>query len=284
VPAAARRPGDSGGVTLYADGAHTERSIRHCLAWFTHASAHCAAAASGGAPPRRVLVFYCGHEKDVLQLLLPLSTARWDKVYITTVPWARPSRMGYPTAAGALASYLQKKERMQDTQAIADIRAGAEQAGLSLAALTAAGGDSTSGSAAVGQVPTPDLRWQATLAELWAAVHTRPEFARLRSRLAQPVGEYVSSPAAGGGDAEVAHPVAVAQTVALPAEPPPTVVVGSIAEVLAQVQREAADAACRPGSPPNASTHVLATGSLYLVGGVLEAAGWREGQPSEKDA
>jgi folylpolyglutamate synthase/dihydropteroate synthase len=266
VPVPAGAPGSgSSSVRLYVDGAHTERSLQACAGWYR---GELAAAGGEGAEgeEERVLLFYCGAEKDALQLLLPLSALPFHRVVLAAPAWTRPSRHAVPSTAEALAQFVLKKERMGDARAVAEVEEGAARAGISPAELRAGKG-AEEAAAAAAVAPVTGSPWLHTLADLWSAVHTRPEFAVIRARLAQPLREY---DAGGGGEEAEAPPPPPAAALPLPALAPPVEVAASIADALAALQ---ARAAARPG----VRLRVLVTASLYLVGGVLEALGWKEG-------
>ena len=156
-----------------------------------------------------------------------------------------------------------------------------------------------------------------TVADLWAAVHERPEFSIIRRRLAQPMQEYsssgtngaiasegdCSSPAKPSADSSAGAGSMERASFSLPTSAPPVQIVASISEALELLRSDARAAAAAPvaagvpqaghGSSPDASRgtplavtagdgkparplRVLVTGSLYLVGGVLQGLGWRE--------
>jgi hypothetical protein len=123
------------------------------------------------------------------------------------------------------------------------------------------------------------LRWQGTLVELWRLVHAKPEFTALRAAAALPPSQPPPQPEAATTSATPAAAAAAAAPLAgtpdragvsLAAAAPPTSIVPSIPDVLARLKAEAGSCS-RP-----TDVHVLVTGSLYLVGGLLEAAGWTE--------
>ena len=333
-------------LRLFVDGAHTERSLQACVGWFRQqvglpllslpgsivstdsaavsaadvrgSQAVVASDAKGGAcDSELVLLFYCGTEKDALQLLLPLSTIPFDRVIITAPDWVRPSRHAMPTTQQALTQFLEKKRRMGDERAISDIEAAARDAGIPVQQLwsssssdsvsSSAGECASSATSGVGKDP----RWLQTLADLWAAVHVRPEFGIIRRRLARPMEEYTSpsspsssSSSSGTSSAVVASPSAAGGAAAsdlgnsngdlpLPSIAPPVHIAHSISDALqllkadAQRRLEESRGATTSSTSSNDSSgatgdrsrrplRVLVTGSLYLVGGVLQAAGWRE--------
>lgn len=252
-------------AVLALDGAHTEKSMRVCARWFHHRvcrhleSAEGSGGGSGGDaaspdgthhPDLNVLVFNCGHEKSALELLLPLSTLHLHHVLLAPFDASRPSRMGYPDADAVVDMYFAEHA----------LRAG----GASVA--SDASGDSSKGSAGSSKTMAPPIRavddsasappppptplaWQGTLATLWTRIVSdsgpllRPRQAELGLTL---------------GPGLPGRP-----PVSLPSSPRVPEVLPSIAEALGRVR-----SICR--AHPKSRVNVLITGSLYLVGGVLE--------------
>jgi folylpolyglutamate synthase len=106
-------------LTYYIDGAHTEASMEECISWFlTTAGSGIGKGTDGdGKASQRTddtsIVFYCGHEKDVVALLLLLSLVKIPSsgtLYLTSVPWVRASRHTPPSAHSLIASFLEKKQ------------------------------------------------------------------------------------------------------------------------------------------------------------------------------
>ncbi len=82
------------GCRLLIDGAHTEQSMRAAVAWY---DGQVAASSSPSSLPQRVLVFHCGEEKAVGELLRHLiftpqaRQPRFSRVIFTPVASARPT-------------------------------------------------------------------------------------------------------------------------------------------------------------------------------------------------
>jgi folylpolyglutamate synthase/dihydropteroate synthase len=272
-------PSAAGGAVLRLciDGAHTEKSMKEAAGWFSRQQATATATMTRGATaPRRVLLFYCGSDKDVLSLLLPLSSLTsssssssaphstfFDEVHIAPVPWALTPRSAAPTPAEALAGYLGKKRTMGDLDGVEELERGMREEAAAALAAAAPPSSSSSGSGAVAppQPPPPAApgkrAWLDGLAVLWDAVHTRPELRGLRSKLAAEIGS-------GCGAAASPSPLPLPLTT-------PARVHDSVTEALAAIRASAKAAAAGTG----AETQVLVTGSLYLAGAVLEEAGFR---------
>lgn len=268
--------------TVYVDGAHTERSMRRAVDWFKARVAAAQASSGSGTQHRLVLVFNCPFEKDTLALLLPLTTVPFDGCFITGVQTAKPSLAQQPTVASVLNGFMARKQALGDVDAVACLEEGqrlAAASGSSAAAAASDGMGATSGAdASASAAPSQPGLWQDTLKELLAAAHERAELLPLRRRLAAPIQEYALTGTAASG-APAAPSAAAAASTKLPAAAPPTFVDLSPFSVLAKVQAEAeaADAEAKAGKrgPGVASvhTHVLVTGSLYLVGAALEHFG-----------
>lgn len=254
--AAATEP--SPALTLYLDGAHTGRSMGEAVAWYAGCTEEGGGGGGAGAPPPfRVLLFNCGQDKDVVSLLLALSTVRWDAVILAGTEWALTRRAPSVTPTTALASFLARRTAMGDTQAVEDVRAGLEEE-------READGEGGGADAAGGQVEdvgvdTPQA-WQRTLGAILHVVHVGREYQRARARLAPLAGGDAGAVLDGGVQG-------AARAVELPTACPTPVVVPSgeagvhLARTLAREKGGARH------------VHVLVTGSLYLVGAALAATG-----------
>lgn len=260
--------------------------------WFNRRAAQADAAACATAPssprPPRILVFNCGSDKDVLQLLLPLSTTPFDHVYLTSIPWLLTAKRKRITADEALAGFLARRELMNDHETVAEVRQGLAARDV---AATASGSGSGSDGAAVESSSPGAMRvegadaasqpWQHALASIYAAVHERPEFTLTRTRLMRECSAPAPSSSSSHGCSE---------SVVLPPAAPVCTILPSIADVLADITRarahssEDASATSVGGgtgssggssdfavaSAPAPAAHVLVTGSLYLVGAAIE--------------
>ena len=213
-------------VALCLDGAHTERSIREAASWFESLSFVAPAATDVS-----MLMFNCGHEKDAVELVLPLSVLAFEKVHICPFDMSRPSRVLPPSLSASVAAYLDhRSERDVDYSA-------ADAAGAAI--------DLPMWDAFAAEPDTLPLPWQNTLAKLWQGVHTdaalQPYRLREFERISARAGRLL--------------PAMVSKAV-VPAVYP------SIADALRSV---IATAQARPST----RFKVFVTGSLYLVGGVL---------------
>jgi folylpolyglutamate synthase/dihydropteroate synthase len=254
--AEAGETGALGALNVYLDGAHTSASMQQAAQWFTVASARAAVGAApedaaGGSAVRRVLVFGCSHTKDVVQLLLPLTSLRWDRVIFCPLLASRPSRHGTPDVEGLLECFWQRKaEAEAGTPAEADTPAAPPRAAgedtpsdggtVSRPEPTAAGAHSA---APVKPSAAASSTWCSTLAELWTRVGTDAALAAEREAVA-PAG-------AGAGSGSEAEAVVAATAAA------------SVEEALRVALPET-----------QSTTAVFVTGSLYLVGDCLTAVGW----------
>ena len=194
-------------TTFYLDGAHTERSVQECVAWFrSRITQH-------SHFPRReklVLLIYSGTEKEPLQLLLPLSTLPVDEFVITAPPSVRPSRHSTPsttdvllrfeertgvrvigdqTASSSMPAATSSASRSSTPPAIghsATLVAPAPSVGSSLITGTAVIG--AAGGGAAGGSMLSD--WLHTVASLWEVVHSNRVFDALRRELSSPPSPY----------------------------------------------------------------------------------------------
>ncbi len=191
-----------------------------------------------------VLLFNCGHEKSALELLLPLSTVRFDHVLIAPFDASRPSRLGYPEHSAVVDMYFTEKALRAASSAATASAPAASVAAASTpssasSAWTASFPDATS------TVSTSATAWQSTLATLWSRLFSDTEtFQSLRRT-------EMTLTRSGPG-----------KLCDLPVQVKPPVVLPSIADALAHVRGICA-------ANPRRHVRVLVTGSLYLVGGVL---------------
>lgn len=214
-------------VALCLDGAHTERSIREAASWFESLTFIAPAATDVS-----MLLFNCGHEKDAVELVLPLSVLAFEKVHICPFDMSRPSRVLPPSLAASVAAYLDhRSERDVDYSAT-------DAAGATI--------DLPMWEALATVPDTLPLPWQNTLAKLWQGVHTDAALQPYRVRELERIS-------ARSGRA---LPAVASKAPAVPAVYP------SIADALRSV---VATAQARPST----RFKVFVTGSLYLVGGVL---------------
>lgn len=113
-------------VSVKLDGAHTAHSMVCAMQWIQSATASAptsiAPAASTPLQPRRVLIFNCSHEKDVMELVLPVTAVGWDAIYLCPFRSARPSRHKPPAAEDILVASLAEIET-SGTLAVGDSKA-----------------------------------------------------------------------------------------------------------------------------------------------------------------
>ena len=224
-----------GAPLAYLDGAHTDRSMRHAVEWFNG----CVTRAAAAAPlvkHRTALVFNCPFEKDTLGLLIPLSTFAFDAAFITSVASTKRTLTPQPDVGAVLEGFLAWKRLLGDTDAVSALEDG------------------------IGGAPAPPLQsgasWQESLCALWTATHIDGRLGPLRKRIAHAVVEYGDEARVVIGPAATPRP--------LPLAAPPTIVCGGTDEVLAHVRARS------DGGVGREQWHVLVTGSLYLVGEVLD--------------
>jgi folylpolyglutamate synthase len=295
-------------ITLRLDGAHTPISMDACARWFRGVSTTSTADNNGEGGRRqtvvrRVLVFHCGHERNPIPLLFGLrrSGVAFDSVYFCRPDSDRPSAAPYALEDGWTREALPLDD---DPSHGASGGGGGPRAvvgdgdGDEGGACGDAGGakvkrttvtwegmrDSMSGVAA-GDGDVTDLRravrgevdagppsppaaeattWQETLGCLWRVMDA-----------------YLRRVDDGGGGAGNG------------ARSPSPVTTGlSVGGALASIREEAAcwaeaidDSDAVGGDSPvddaggerGLSVEVCVTGSLYIVGSALAAAGWEEG-------
>ncbi|OQR94475.1 folylpolyglutamate synthase [Achlya hypogyna] len=82
-------------TTYYVDGAHTPLSMQCCGHWFAQ---NC----TKNVTDRRVLIFNCHHERDIVRILLPLLDLAFDHVIFTPSRSCRPSIVKIPSVQEAL--------------------------------------------------------------------------------------------------------------------------------------------------------------------------------------
>lgn len=284
---AAAAGGGASGLRVFLDGAHSPMSMACCLEWFATRSA-AALAACGSAPQRRsvrrVLVFNCSHDRNAAELMFPLMWVPWDAVLLCPFDYERPS-----TARKHAAESVVGSSKMRDVETRAMSASPDSRLGRALASLWATAGERESwtpslwGEALVGALSVvapepaagaemgsgagaepgasadPLLGWQRTLGRVWQLLR------EARSLDTPP------APEDDGAHSLVRYMQSLPSSTWDQLPPAPQVcVLPSIAEALRQLRGLAArDDAESP------ELHVLFTGSLYLIGGALEATGWR---------
>lgn len=245
-------------VTFFIDGAHTERSMDACASWFVSAST-----AEAGRHPstkvKRVLLFNCGHEKSPLTLLHPLRLVcegadglgkhdgddrGFESVLFCPFDYSRPSRYVPPTAKEVVDAYFAVHDRRSGSADAADplsalgaltVSAAPELVGI----VTETGGGESAASGASNSAPIESPEDSAPPALRWQ--HTLKS---LWSTL--------------GSDARFGL---------TPAHEGDVVIQPSIVDAVDRISS-------RARSTPEEQVHVLVTGSLYLVGGLLDALKW----------
>lgn len=124
-------------ISVKLDGAHTAHSMVCAMQWIQSAApapTSMLPAASTPVQPRRVLIFNCSHEKDVMELVLPITAVGWDAIYLCPFRSARPSRHKPPAAEDIIGASLADIDT-SNTRAIDDSKAqlSIHEAPLSLA-------------------------------------------------------------------------------------------------------------------------------------------------------
>lgn len=85
---------DCDNFRLYVDGAHTQESIASCLDWFTM---------SCRPFSKKVLIFFCGHERNPVPILnRVLHESLFKEIFFCTPKWQRPSPLAVPTIKNVL--------------------------------------------------------------------------------------------------------------------------------------------------------------------------------------
>ena len=294
-------------ITLRLDGAHTPISMDACARWFRGATTTSTADNNRGSRNivvRRVLVFHCGHERNPIPLLFGLrrSGVAFDSVYFCPPDSDRPSAAPYALEDGWTREALPLDDdpshgasagggggpRAVVGDGDSDYGGDGGDAGGakakrttvtwegmrdSISGVAAGDGDVTDLRRAVrGEVdarpPSPPATeattWQETLGCLWRVMDA-----------------YLRRVDDGGGGAGNGS-----------RSPSPVTTGLSVGEALASIREEAArwseaidDSDAVGGDPPvdgaggerGLSVEVCVTGSLYIVGSALAAAGWEEG-------
>ena len=251
---AVERPLPSGQrILLFLDGAHTGRSMVECAHWFSTASASAAEPPQTGRRRiRRLLWFNCSHEKEAVPLILPLARCRqpWDGLIVSPFDFTRPSRVRRKTAEEAIQECLDAPRRLLgavyegpkhlagDESGDGDVPRACESPSVE--------GDEES------------LSWQQTLVGVWRACFLDPRLRRLRLAEFERPGRDDPSTQVRCGELDEGEEV------------PPARVEESIAAAWERIQADARQCSSET------DVHVLVTGSLYLIGGVLKAIGWTE--------
>lgn len=231
-------------VTFFIDGAHTTRSMEACAQWFASASTAQGRSASHGV--RRVLLFNCGHEKSPLELIEPLrrvcdarhgsadAVAPFDRAVFCPFDYSRPSRFNPPTTKEVIEAFF-RAARLSTSSADSDTGTG----GMTVSAAPIL--EESTGDGGGGSMPAE----AAGTANPMDALHWQTSLVELWKAVAT--------------DARFSLEISD-EEVQCRVQP-------TIADAVQYIAEAAAAALPR-------ETHVLVAGSLYLVGGVLDALGW----------
>lgn len=224
-----------GGCRLYIDGAHTEQSMRAAVAWYDGQVLGGDQASEASPRGPRCLVFHCGEEKAVGELLghlvggtAPQEWPRFGLVVFCPVASARPT----------LATVRPAMELLLGTGAVAAADGGGDG---TLAALCDALEEAEANEKQGGQEQQP---WQRALRGAWRVLQA----AQLLGANQSPLDPAAARALLAAADARTR--TAVCPSVAAALE--------EVAGVVGEGQGQ--------GRPP---PEVLVTGSLYLVGNVL---------------
>ncbi|KAL7438452.1 hypothetical protein ACHAXH_003632 [Discostella pseudostelligera] len=259
-------------MNLRCDGAHTPLSIKACIKWFRTVVDNSSSdnKADASTFQHKFLIFNCGHEKNPIPLIHSLYTAKimFESIYFCHADFERPSAV-----PKRLEEAWTKEPLEQDVsggEAIDDVTFENMCRKLQTVATTAADAGHHLSIGINEDVVTNLLAglsavtsWQETLAIVWKVID-------LYSR------HLGSGSAAGERD--------------VLAEPPMKLVTGlNVKDALTSIQKGVTsttniedgmdcDDSIHPVENKSVVVEVCVTGSLYIVGSALAAAGWEEGK------
>lgn len=269
-------------LRLYIDGAHTEKSMQEICKWFVSINQRQQQQQEEEEVSiidnkkerilkRYVLLFNCGSDKDVLALLLPLTILPFTSIHLTPVPWTLTTRAQIPTVETALALYIDRRKKMNDQIAIQEMEMIAKEYNISLPTMDNVNNSTNN------ITSTEPLAWQKGLRQLWIEIHHRPEFQPIRNRLRN----VIIDPTVNDSlfTSVITNKSNEHGTVISSSSP---LVHGHYLEALETIYEEHdqtiqmihKEENSHQTVPTTVETHVLVTGSLYLVGNVLEGIGY----------
>eukprot|EP01138_Halocafeteria_seosinensis_P005745 gb/GECG01005873.1/.p1 GENE.gb/GECG01005873.1/~~gb/GECG01005873.1/.p1 ORF type:complete len:546 (+),score=60.21 gb/GECG01005873.1/:1-1638(+) len=219
------------GITFYIDGAHTAQSMMACEAWYKNFSLK--------TKSTRVLLFNCSHEKNAVDLLLPLFRCNFGAVHIVPFDSSKPTSMDYKSTVDVIKGHP-LFQRVKDDPALDQL--------IAEHSVTP---------------ESPQLTWQYTLASV---CHVLPRL----------IHHFWDSIRDQGYDIDITEPntIEVHRNIKEGLQKIMLDSFGCHVDHLETLKRTALHHDSKE-SESESTTQVLATGSLYLVGNTLQHLGWR---------
>lgn len=223
----------SEGITFYIDGAHTAQSMLACEAWYKNFS-------SQAKCGERILLFNCSHEKNAVDLLLPLFRCNFGSVHIVPFDSSKPTSVDYTSTSDIIKGHP-LFQPVKDDPALEQIIAEYSVTPKS-----------------------KQLQWQYTLASV---CHALPRL----------ISHFWNSIHDQGYDIDITEPknIEVHNSIKEGLQRIMLDSFGCNIDHLDTLKRTALHHDSKESDSGSASTQVLATGSLYLVGNTLQHLGWR---------
>mmetsp|Transcript_34549 Transcript_34549/g.83588 ORF Transcript_34549/g.83588 Transcript_34549/m.83588 type:complete len:665 (-) Transcript_34549:265-2259(-) len=233
------RRGCKPSINLRCDGAHTPISIRACIEWFRKVST--SNSSSTYEKVRRVLVFNCSHERNPLPLLFSLYHSNlFDWVYFCRADFERPSAVPKRLEDG----WLREPLTVEGASGGVAVTFASMCAELETFALrNPAGGYDI--------LPLDPLEisakisWQHTLSRLWKVFDYYQRYCVVANSMSQALSNVTAADLSSHGL--------------------------TVKEAISEIKKSETLSATN-----DMLVEVCVTGSLYLVGSALEAAGWEE--------
>lgn len=272
-------------MNLRCDGAHTPLSMRACIEWFRRVVVVIANSSNNRSradtstlqQQRKFLIFNCGHDRNPIPLIYSLYTSNveFESIYFCHADFERPS---------AVPKRLEETWRLERLVSELDVARGESNVDLTFQSmchkLQSIADASTAAAATTDHNPSLVIQcngitnllselststtssWQETLANVWKVIH-------MYSR------EFDNS--GGGGGSENVW-----------SECCNKIVCGlNVKEALTLIQEKVTstntieDSNDGDDSKNGLVVEVCVTGSLYIVGSALAAAGWEEGNTAD---
>ncbi len=266
-------------MNLRCDGAHTPLSIKACIEWFRHVSSN---SADVSTSRRKFLVFNCGHERNPIPLIYSLCTSSimFESIYFCCADFERPSAVPKRLEE----AWTSERDVGVAGEAIVDLtfqtmcRKLQTVATAAAAAAATAADDVTAGhnlcmviqedgiTKLLSELSTPTTSsWQETLASVWNVIDA----------YSRQLGCGAGATAGGSGSKNALS------------ERRAKIYSGmNVKDALKSIQNEVTTSVDIEDSKDGDSSQsivveVCVTGSLYIVGSALAAAGWNEGKDAD---
>jgi len=259
-------------MNLRCDGAHTPLSIKACIEWFRKSVVNSSNTNMdhASASQHKFLIFNCGHERNPIPLIHSLCTSSiiFQTIYFCHADFERPSAVPKQLEEAWIKEPLEQD--ILDGDAVVDVTfqnmcrklAADARHNLSIGINEDGVTNLIAGSSAF------TSSWQETLANVWKIVD-------LYSR------HFGRSGTGGDGSEHTLAEHFMRVVTGLNVKDALTSIQDEVTSSLTIKDSENDDDIIHPSDHKSVVVEVCVTGSLYIVGSALAAAGWEEGKETD---